>query len=232
MNFFKRAMASVTRRKGKSIILFAVIFILGNVMAGAIAIDQGTKSVENTIKEKLGAVATISEDYEQLNKDQENAGNENGNFDFIKDNTPTTETLKEIGELPEVKYYDYSITSMASTEKLKMLEMKDANFQYGQPGMSWVSLKGINYNEIFDIKNNIISLTGGRVFEKDEVSKGKAVVVISDEFAKENNLRVGDKMTIDAIIQDQSVMMAQDQADSEDVKESKKGFSSRSNRYF
>ncbi|MEG0255667.1 MAG: ABC transporter permease, partial [Vagococcus sp.] len=49
MNFFKRAMASVTRRKGKSIILFAVIFILGNVMAGAIAIDQGTKSVEDTI---------------------------------------------------------------------------------------------------------------------------------------------------------------------------------------
>ena len=43
MNYFKRGMASITRRKGKSLILFAVIFILGNVMAGAIAIDQGTK---------------------------------------------------------------------------------------------------------------------------------------------------------------------------------------------
>ncbi|MDT2815028.1 ABC transporter permease [Vagococcus carniphilus] len=219
MNFFKRAMASVTRRKGKSLILFAVIFILGNVMAGAIAIDQGTKSVEDTIKAKLGAVATISEDYEKMNQDQEQSGDDN--FDVFKDNSPTTKTLKEIGELPEVKYYDYSLSSGATTEKLKMIEMKDENFQYG-PGMNWINIKGVNYNEVFDIKNNIISLTDGRVFEKDEVNKGKSVALISDEFAKENNLRVGDKMTIDTVIEDQSDMMNPDNSDSDESKDTKK----------
>lgn len=222
MNFVKRAMASVTRRKGKSLILFAVIFILGNVMAGAIAIDQGTKSVEDTIKAKLGATATISEDYERMSKDQEQNEKGEPDFDFFKDNSPTQKTLKKIGELSEVKYYDYSMNSMANTEKLKMVEMKDENFQYGEPGMNWINLKGNNYNEVFDIKNNIISLTDGRVFEKDEINKGKSVVLISNEFAKENNLRVGDKMTIDAVIQDESAMMVQDQSDSDESKEIKK----------
>lgn len=50
MNFLKRALLSIQRRKGKSIILFLVIFILGNLMAGAIAIQQATRGVETNIK--------------------------------------------------------------------------------------------------------------------------------------------------------------------------------------
>ena len=99
MNFIKRGLASITRRKGKSLILFAVIFILGNVMAGAIAIDQGTKSVETTIKKKLGSLATVTEDYEKFWK--ENEDNEDADL-----NMPKPETLDEIGALEQVNYYD------------------------------------------------------------------------------------------------------------------------------
>ncbi|WP_462258421.1 hypothetical protein [Vagococcus teuberi] len=60
MNFLKRALLSIQRRKGKSIILFLVIFILGNLMAGAIAIQQATRGVETDIKTQLGANATVS----------------------------------------------------------------------------------------------------------------------------------------------------------------------------
>lgn len=45
MNFWQRALKSVTRRKGKSFILFLVIFILGNVIAGAVAVQQSTMNV-------------------------------------------------------------------------------------------------------------------------------------------------------------------------------------------
>lgn len=46
MNYWKRAKSSIFRSKGKSLILFAVIFVLGNVIAGAIAIQQSTANVE------------------------------------------------------------------------------------------------------------------------------------------------------------------------------------------
>lgn len=50
MNYWNRALCSVTRRKGKSLILFAVIFVLGNVIAGSIAIQQSTQNVEKKLK--------------------------------------------------------------------------------------------------------------------------------------------------------------------------------------
>jgi putative ABC transport system permease protein len=39
MNFFNRAIRSVTRQKSKSLILFAVIFVLGNILAGSVIIQ-------------------------------------------------------------------------------------------------------------------------------------------------------------------------------------------------
>ncbi|MFD1899805.1 hypothetical protein GQR36_06325 [Enterococcus termitis] len=52
------------KKKGKSLILFAVIFVLGNVIAGAIAIQQSTQNVEKSVKKELGGMATIQLDYE------------------------------------------------------------------------------------------------------------------------------------------------------------------------
>ncbi|MBO0476878.1 ABC transporter permease [Vagococcus sp. DIV0080] len=192
MNFIKRGLASITRRKGKSIILFAVILILGNVMAGAIAIDQGTKSVESSIKKKLGAVATITQDVEQIEKD---AKNDDSVYEKIT--MPKQETLSEIGKLDEVNYYDYSLTTYINTMKLKMAQSKNQDFIVGDGETSNFTLKGVNFNEVLDVKNNIIKVTDGRVFEKDEIEKNKNVVMISEDVAKENNLRVGDKMVID-----------------------------------
>ena len=65
MNFWQRALKSISRRKGKSFILFLVIFILGNVIAGAVAIQQSTGNVEKVTKEKLGARAILDVDYEK-----------------------------------------------------------------------------------------------------------------------------------------------------------------------
>lgn len=194
MNYFKRGLASITRRKGKSLILFAVIFILGNVMAGAIAIDQGTKSVESTIKQKLGAVATVTQDYEEIDKaiqEDENA--------YEKMTFPSEKTLKEIGDLSEVSYYDYSYQSFLTTKNFKMAQSKNQNMVMGDGESSFFNFKGVNFNEVLDAKNKIIAIKDGRVFEKEEIEKDKNVVIISEEVAKENNVRVGDKIVLDYI---------------------------------
>ena len=192
MNYFKRGMASITRRKGKSLILFAVIFILGNVMAGAIAIDQGTKSVESTIKKKLGSVATVTMDYEKLDKD---AADDDSVYE--KMTNPSEKTLNEIGKLDEVSYYDYSYTGFINTVNFKMAQSENENFMMGDGETSFFNLKGVNFNEILDAKNKIIAINDGRVFAKEEIEKAKNVVLISEQVAKENNVRVGDKIVLD-----------------------------------
>src|SRR5690625_334218 len=105
MNFIKRGFLGITRKKGKSLILLAVIFILGNLISGAISIQQATANVEDSIKERLGAAATIDIDYEAMDElsDMELAEVEFENINV--------DLIKQVGELPYVKYYDYSMST-------------------------------------------------------------------------------------------------------------------------
>ena len=66
MNFIHRAFLSMTRRLDKSLLLFLIVFILSNVMAGSIAISQAAVNVKQTMKTQLGANATVELDYEKI----------------------------------------------------------------------------------------------------------------------------------------------------------------------
>src|SRR5699024_5741952 len=105
MNFIKRGLLGITRKKGKSLILLAVIFILGNLISGAISIQQANSNVENNIKEKLGATATLEMDwleYEKLSMEEQ----ENFIFEEIG-----VDLIEEVGGISYVKYYDYTMST-------------------------------------------------------------------------------------------------------------------------
>ncbi|MGY3777637.1 ABC transporter permease [Isobaculum melis] len=183
MNFIKRGLLSVVRKKGKSIILFAVIFVLGNLIAGAISIQQATKSVENTIKTKLGSVATVEFDYESADK--------TGEFDFSNMTFLSVDQIKKIGEQPAVKYYDYSTTAYSSSKTVKRYEVEDAAIM---GGMNQFQVKGIHYAPVLDFAEGKGKIVDGRIFNQEEIDKDQNVAIISDKLAEKNNLHVGDTM--------------------------------------
>ena len=108
MNYLKRAWLSVTRRKGKSLLLFIIIFILSNVIAGAVSIQQATQNVEKTIKNKMGATVTLRLDYENM---------KDGDYENIEN--LKMKTITAVGELPYVKYYDYVLMGNIGSSGLK-----------------------------------------------------------------------------------------------------------------
>lgn len=197
MNFLKRAWASVSRRKGKSLILFAVVFILGNVIAGAIAIQQSTKNVEKNIKKGLGASATLTIDYEAMMNLTE-AENEAAFKDSALMNL---KTIKQIGELPYVAYFDYTTPSYFQTEKLKAVQpeqQEDDETVYYGGGMGF-TITGGNTEQIADEKKGKIKLVEGRSFSEQELSDGKQVGVISKKLAEQEKLSIGDKIVFDRV---------------------------------
>ncbi|MEN2467600.1 ABC transporter permease [Ornithinibacillus sp. FSL M8-0202] len=190
MNFIKRGFLGITRKKGKSLILLAVIFILGNLISGAISIQQATGNVENNIKDRLGASATIEYDWEEYDKLSEeemmNVEMENIGADLIK----------QIGELSYVKYYDFNMSTMLGSESIESYrgDMEENIVHHG-PSMDF-TLKGINYAPVLDFEEQKGKLVDGRVFTQDEVDKGTAVAIISTKLAEKNNLHVGDTFTL------------------------------------
>nr|WP_242700632.1 ABC transporter permease [Enterococcus sp. DIV0212c] len=178
---------SVTRKKGKSLILFAVIFVLGNVIAGSIAIQQSTQNVEKSVKKQLGGMATIQLDYEN---NQEEFGKEDLKIDWLK-----VDLMKKIGESSYVKYYDYNANNMVQTKDLKSVSL-DSEQSGGM--MEGFTLKGSNYNKILDVEENKIKVVDGKVFTQDDIDNGKNVGLISSKVAEENGLSVGDQMIMDS----------------------------------
>lgn len=185
VNFIKRALCSVTRKKGKSLILFAVIFVLGNVIAGSIAIQQSTQNVEKSVKKQLGGMATLEIDYENNQEEVMKAGSD---IEQLK-----VDLIKKVGESPYVKYYDYNASTWAETKELKSV-VADSE-QFG--GMEGFSLKGSNYSKILDVEESKIKLVNGKVFTQEDIDNGKNVGLISSKVAEENGLSVGDQMVMD-----------------------------------
>ncbi len=192
MNFIKRGLLGITRKKGKSLILLAVIFILGNLISGAISIQQATDNVESTIKERLGTAASLELDYEALEAmdDSEMNDFEISNIDIA--------LIKQIGELSYVKYYDYSMSTHLGSESIESYqgeEMEEEEIIWEGPSMDFM-LKGINYAPVIDFEEQKGKLVDGRVFTTDEVENGSAVAIISNKLAEKNNLHVGDTFTL------------------------------------
>lgn len=194
MNFIKRGFLGITRNKGKSLILLAVIFILGNLISGAISIQQATSNVESSIKERLGAAATVEIDYEKLDALSEAELMETEIKDIDID------LIKQIGELSYVKYYDYNMSTSLGSESIESYQGEDMEelVQFG-PSMDFM-VKGINYAPVLDFEEEKAKLVDGRVFNEEEVENGTSVAIISQKLAELNNLHVGDTFTLSNMV--------------------------------
>ena len=180
MNFLKRAFLSLVRRKGKSLILLVIIFILSNVMAGSIAIGQASKNVERTIKIQLGANASVELDWEKMQDWTEEQWN---SLEYI-----TPETADKIGSLSYVKYYDYSSETYINSSTLTQYDPNMVEV----PTVSYFPIKGVQYAPILDIVNGNATLINGRTFNDTEIANADYVALISDKVAELNNVFVGD----------------------------------------
>lgn len=190
MNYWNRALCSVTRRKGKSIILFAVIFILGNVIAGSIAIQQSTANVEKKIKHDLGATVSVELDYQKMMDEGQSFSP-----DALK-----VEDIKKLGDSTYVKEFDYNVKTNLFVKKIKTYEMENASTMSNMP--KTLSLKGNNLLEPLDFKDKKVKLVEGRTFKQDEINSGKDVAIISKKVAEANGFNVGDKVVLDSSVMD------------------------------
>ncbi|MFD1446317.1 MULTISPECIES: ABC transporter permease [Oceanobacillus] len=190
MNFIKRGFLGITRKKGKSLILLAVIFILGNLISGAISIQQATGNVETNIKDRLGTAATLELDHEAVEDLSEEEWLEIENIDI--------DLIKQIGALSYVKYFDYNTSTYLGSESIESYQGEETEDEVVMMGPSMdFKLNGINYAPVIDFEEQKGKLVDGRVFTQDEVDNGTSVAIISTKLAEKNDLNIGDTFTLE-----------------------------------
>jgi putative ABC transport system permease protein len=196
MNFAKRAVLSIARRPGKSLILFLVIFIIGNLIAGTVAVRQAITQSEEMTKQLMGANVSLGIDDQALME----AYNRNEEPEITY---PGASLIEELGARPEVRSFDYSLSAYLTSRTLKNYQPPDTtgsggaiSIAVGEEGDSYFNLRGIRYAPVLPIEEGKLSLVDGRVFTDADISGGRMVAIIPDVVAETNNIHVGDTIVL------------------------------------
>ena len=217
MNFFRRAIANITRKPVKTIILLLLVFVLGNVIAGAVTIEQSIRNTEESVTKGMTPVATVEIDYRK-------------EIDWDNMKYLSVDQIEKLGALPSVAFFDYADQAGLQTTELQRYYDPNQDDYYGTKPMplpagdsedvevypSYFTLYGGQSGEILDRKLNKITIVEGREPNESEVSSGKNVVVISKKLADLNKLHVGSTitMTIEIYKYDEIVILKEDSASS------------------
>ncbi|MED0905538.1 permease [Bacillus cereus] len=206
MNFMKRAILSMKKRIGTSLILMAVFLIVTNLVLAGFTIQNASKKAADAARKKLGADVTLSLDFDKLGQQARETGE--------MPNPPKLNT-KEADQLAKSKYvkdYNYITNTFGISDGLKLVGASEGEEEgKGKAGIAAVrggSSSGteIDMNSSFMIegvrktalqesfKNGKSKIIDGKPIT--EQMKDQNVALMEKRLAELNNLKVGDKVKV------------------------------------
>ncbi|WP_407885552.1 ABC transporter permease [Levilactobacillus sp. N40-8-2] len=208
MNFFKRAWLNVWAKKGRSVLLILVSSaILMFVLAGLLIRSAAVKATE-TAKTDAGATMTLSANRQAAFKKMQSSSSSSS---FSKSSRPklTLTPVKlsdaeSIAKLSNIKSYNVTSSTTANAKSYDTVSTSTGigGSSGGPGGMKSTSsssgdtqIDGVTSTALTtDFTDSQSKITKGRGIKASD--KGTNNVVIEKELASQNNLTVGDTMTI------------------------------------
>ena len=207
MSFLKRSVMSISRRLGKSIILLILIFMLGSIIAGAISVRGAIDSTEANLRRSMPSLVSLGVDEESVIEEFNLAG------EFPDYLAVTTDLVREIGALPYVRNFNYSVLAPLESFNLSLyvpeMEGLTGNWDYFQTGLPrFFDLIGISSANLIHIEEGLISIVGGQMLTDDDINvpndNGIIPALVSNSFAKNNQLSIGSVFALSSMIRDRN----------------------------
>ncbi len=209
MNFLKRALLSVKARKGKSILqvfVFTVICVL--VLAG-LSIQTAARKSGDLARQKLGADVTLQVDMEKIREQAMSQQGEGGRVRFQPAPIPV-ETAEELTSYEQIKGYNFYSSTTGLAEGFEPIESDSAGEEtaeeesegqgLGRAAMGGmmqgdVTLQGVAFTDSAEeFMDGTAAIVEGSGITEENI--GETVALIEQTLAEENELGVGDKITV------------------------------------
>ncbi|WP_219374585.1 ABC transporter permease [Bacillus mycoides] len=203
MNFIKRAILSMKKRIGTSLILMAVFLIVTNLVLAGFTIQNASKRAADSARKKLGADVTLGLDFDKLGKQARETGE--------APNPPqlNTKETDELAKSKHVKDYNYITHNFGIADGFKLVGVSEGEGK----GKGSVAIAGgsgsgteIDMNSSLMIegvrktllqesfKNGKNKIVDGKPIT--EQMKDQNVALMEKRLAEQNNLKVGDKVKV------------------------------------
>lgn len=189
MGFIKRAFLYVTKKRGKSVLLFIILLVMATFVLSGLSIEKATRVTQENLRYALGGEFEIIPDYTENNPYYKMETDDEGNFTVNTEMPINQELIDEVMETAGIKSYDAISQCLVSTN----LEVIPGTVPIKDKYRDYVYSRfvtGTKNNSFF--KNKTLKLIEGSHVPVD----GGHVAVISNELAKKNNLNIGDSLTL------------------------------------
>ena len=191
MKLMNRATKSLLRNFGKAIILLLVTFVLGSAISGAISVRQAVQNTDRNLRLDLPGIASMQSNMPAMEAYYFAAG------EWPMLEPLTMETLSDIAALPYVRSYSISTHAMLSGSHIERVTIGEGAFGEAFSEAAPVNLKGVHTAGLLDAEEGVVEIVSGRKFFEDEAVNLNYVALVSQEFARLNNLGVGSTLTLE-----------------------------------
>ncbi len=215
MNFFQRAIKNVTRKLSKSVLLLLTFFVIGNFVIVGLGVSQASENAKVLTRQKMRAVVTYEVDYDAVNDYVNSLTDEDEINEFYSEGYPQIR-LTDVDSLLQderVKTANALVTSQYySSEDLDYVHLNNSGEEnYGGQScyidengnevcteyvMPTLFVKGNYYPDMIEFAEGSYQVVDGRFYTREEIDEAADVVLISQALADQNNLRVGDVITV------------------------------------
>ncbi|HBI94368.1 MAG TPA: ABC transporter permease [Terrisporobacter glycolicus] len=197
MYIFKNALKNLVRNKERNILLGIIMTAILSCTAISILINTTSNEIIKDYKNRFGAEVFIQSNMEKT-QEKINAGK----MDELNKGVPN-DIKEKISKSEYVKETIFSLTFSGYSKEIKALDQPDGSDDIDMSNVVAIGgqsnltkrpnlniLGGLNEEGNKEFKN------GTRKIIKGEMPKKNNEAIVSEEFAKLNNLKVGDKMKI------------------------------------
>ncbi|WFA92563.1 ABC transporter permease [Bacillus subtilis] len=213
MNFIKRAFWNMKAKKGKTLLQLFVFTVICVFVLSGLTIQSAAQKSSELARQELGGSVTLQVDRQKQMEKQQDSG-EKRSFE----STPIkVSDANKLAALDHVKSYNYTTSASANTGNFDAIESSSSsssdsssssssstakNSQGGGQGgpqmvQADLSIEGVISTALVDdFSDGDSKITDGRAITKSDV--GKKVTVINETLAEENDLSVGDSITIES----------------------------------
>lgn len=201
MYIFKNALRSITRNKGRNVLIGLIILVIAISATISLAILSSSNKLIDSYYEKNNITATIGVSRSSIkqNMDKDSMDEMRDNFNSI---SISFDDIKNYGDSEYVKSYYYEASTEVTSDEL---EVVSNNMEKRRPGddknsdevnvedqESNFTLKGYSSKSAMtDFIEGTYKITDGEADVSDEDS-----CIINDELASLNDLSVGDKVKV------------------------------------
>lgn len=191
MGTTKRAFLYVTRKKGKSILLFFILLIMSTFVLTGLSTQKASQEAQKNLREALGGEFYVSVELSESNPYFRRVDDGEGALDLYTELPVTRDMINAIMEIGGIEKYDASAQTLVSTN----LTIFPGN----------VPLKGELNNKIY--ARTVAGTENNSFFQSGimELAEGKHITgnesnaaVISRDMADQNNLQIGDSISLQA----------------------------------